>query len=130
MRKIFLASLFSLMGVSGAWAQSPTPASPTDTLRAANKSSAANAGETAKPVQGDDREIDLAVIEIQAVIEKPNVDIISKRAKPEWEETRFIDRSFEAELKQAPKDLMLVDEELDRAQKLEALKKADPPKKE
>ncbi len=128
MRKILLASLFSLGWVALAPAQTPAAATPADTLRAAKPAvNKVNAPE-ANPLDGE-KEIDLEAIEIQAVVEKPNVDIISKRSKPEWEETRFIDRSFEAELKQAPKDLMLVDEELDRAQKLDALKKADPPKK-
>lgn len=119
MRKIFFASLLVMCWAASASAQ--TPAAQPDTLRAAQPG--ANASAT------DDGEIDLEAIEIQAVIEKPNVDIISKRTKPEWEETRFIDRSFDAELKQAPKDLMLVDDELDRTQKLEALKKTDPPPK-
>jgi hypothetical protein len=122
MRKIILTCWFGVLGASWAWAQTPAPAAQTDTVRAVKKAEAAEAAP-------DDQEIDLEAIEIQAVIEKPNVDIISKRSKPEWEETRFIDRSFEAELKQAPKDLMLVDEELDRAQKLDALKKAEPPPK-
>lgn len=122
MRKIFLASLIAIL-----WSAAPltgqTPAQ-NDTLPPAKP----KATEPAQAAEGE--EFDLEAIEIQAVVEKPNVDIIPKRTKPEWEETRFIDRSFENELKQAPKDLMLVDDELDRALKLEALKKADPPPKE
>lgn len=119
MRKILLASLIGMCWVALASAQ--TPAAPTDTARAPQPA--------VHKAAEDDGEIDLEAIEIQAVVEKPNVDIISKRSKPEWEETRFIDRSFDAELKQAPKDLMLVDDELDRTQKLDALKKTDPPPK-
>lgn len=122
MRKIFLASLIAML-----WSAAPltgqTPAQ-NDTLPPAKP----KVTEPAQTAEGE--EFDLEAIEIQAVVEKPNVDIIPKRTTPEWEETRFIDRSFESELKQAPKDLMLVDDELDRALKLEALKKADPPPKE
>ena len=75
-------------------------------------------------------EIDLGTFAIQAVIEKPNVDIIPKRTEPDWEETPELERHFGQELKAVPDDLMLHDEELDRAQKLETLKKADPPKEE
>lgn len=136
MRMKFLTCLFGFAWAAFAWAQTATPPAQTDTLRtpvaetsklntaAPANTPAANAPETHA---GDDFELE--TIEIQAVVEKPNVDIIPKRTKPEWEETRFIDRSFEAELKRAPKDLMLVDEELDRAQKLEALKKVEAKKK-
>jgi hypothetical protein len=79
-------------------------------------------------VAGD--EIDLGTFSIQAVIEKPNVDIIPKRTEPDWEEARFLERSFGQELKEVPDELMLIDEELDRAQKLDTLKKADPPEEE
>lgn len=75
-------------------------------------------------------ELDLGTVSIQAVIEKPNVDIIPKRTEPDWEEMRFLERSFGRELKEVPEELMLIDEELDRAQKLEMLKKAGPPEEE
>ncbi len=125
MRKILLASLVGMCWAATASAQ--TPVAQADTVRAPQPA-VNKAGANVAPAEGDG-EIDLEAIEIQAVVEKPNVDIISKRSKPEWEETRFIDRSFDAELKQAPKDLMLVDDELDRTQKLDALKKTDPPPK-
>jgi hypothetical protein len=69
------------------------------------------------------KEMELETISIEAVIEKPNVDIIPKRAEPDLGEVEFIDRSFESELKAIPKDLLLIDDELDRATKLEGLKK-------
>ncbi|MDZ7289714.1 MAG: hypothetical protein ONB44_24205 [candidate division KSB1 bacterium] len=69
------------------------------------------------------REMELDAIAIEAVIEKPNVDIIPKRLKPELEEMEFIERSFDRELKEVPKDLLLLDDELDRAARLEGLKK-------
>lgn len=131
MRINFLTCALGLAWATLTWAQSAPPA---DTLRAAAlpdagkaNTAAASAANVTEATEGDDFELE--TIEIQAVVEKPNVDIIPKRTKPEWEETRFIDRSFEAELKRAPKDLMIVDEELDRAQKLEALKKVETKKK-
>ena len=74
-------------------------------------------------------EYELEAIAIQAVVEKPNVDIIPRRTKPDFEEVRFTERSFERELKEIPKELLLLDEELERAQKLDELKKNLPPPK-
>jgi hypothetical protein len=85
---------------------------------------------TAKKEETVDEEIDLGTFAIQAVIEKPNVDIIPKRTEPDWEEARILERSFGQELKEVPGELMLIDEELDHAQKLETLKKADPPEED
>ncbi|MGH7491607.1 MAG: hypothetical protein ACREOO_04355 [bacterium] len=87
-------------------------------------------GVAAKKEEAVGEEIDLGTFSIQAVIEKPNVDIIPKRTEPDWEEARFLERSFGHELKEVPDELMLIDEELDRAQRLETLKKADPPEEE
>ncbi len=130
MRKYLFTCLLIFVWAAAARAQAQSPAAPADTTRgkpvAPNQGGAAAATASETP-SGDD--LELETIEIQAVIEKPNVDIIPKRTKPEWEETRFIERSFETELKQAPKGLMLVDDELDRAQKLDTLKKNEPPKK-
>lgn len=131
MRIKYFIGGFGLAWATLTWAQSAAPAVQADTSRATalpdlGKPNTA-AANPAAATEGDDFELE--TIEIQAVVEKPNVDIIPKRTKPEWEETRFIDRSFEAELKRAPKDLMIVDEELDRAQKLDALKKAETKKK-
>lgn len=131
MRIKYFIGVFGLAWATLTWAQSAAPAVQADTSRATvlpdlGKPNTA-AANPAAATEGDDFELE--TIEIQAVVEKPNVDIIPKRTKPEWEETRFIDRSFEAELKRAPKDLMIVDEELDRAQKLDALKKVETKKK-
>src|SRR5262245_7782397 len=101
--------------------RSPLPAAGTP---AGGKSAATKKEETGG------EEIDLGTFAIQAVIEKPNVDIIPKRTEPDWEEARFLERSFGQELKEVPDELMLIDEELDRAQKLETLKKANPPEQE
>ena len=58
---------------------------------------------------------------VEAVIEKPNVAIIPKRVKPDLNEVLFIDRSFERELKEMPRDLLLLDDELDKPKKVEGL---------
>lgn len=126
MRKYVLFCLIGWAWATAASAQVPSQTAPVDTVRAAKP--ALNKPSQEAPVvpePEDNKEIDLEAIEIQAVVEKPNVDIISKRTEPEWEETRFIERSFDAELKRAPKNLMIVDDELDRAQKLETLKKTE-----
>ena len=86
---------------------------PADSLKSSSKSIPVSSGE----------ELELEEIAIQAVIEKPNVDIIPKRVKPTFEEMRFIDRSFSHELKQIPKDLLLLGDELDQPKKVDALKK-------
>ncbi|MFQ5629888.1 MAG: hypothetical protein ACE5I1_14070 [bacterium] len=74
-------------------------------------------------IPGIEEELVLGEISIEAIIEKPNVDIISKRKKPEIEEISFIDRSFEAEIKEVPKDFHLYDKELDEPKKLDKLRK-------
>ena len=140
--KIF-AGLLLLALASAARAQEatrPQPAKP-DSLPVLQKlnqersprpapEAAAGTKSAAKAEASAGEEIDLGTFAIQAVIEKPNVDIIPKRTEPDWEETPELERHFGQELKAVPDDLMLHDEELDRAQKLETLKKADPPKEE
>jgi hypothetical protein len=69
------------------------------------------------------QEMELESISIEAIVEKPNVDIIPKRVEPELEEVEFVERNFDRELKEAPKDLLLLDDDLDRVAKLEGLKK-------
>jgi hypothetical protein len=69
------------------------------------------------------QEMELEAIAIEAIIEKPNVDIIPKRVTPDLEEVEFVERSFDRELKEVPKDLLLLDDDLDRVAKLEGLKK-------
>ena len=68
-------------------------------------------------------EIELGEINIEAIIEKPNVDIFPKRIKADVDEISFIDRTFEQEIKAIPKDLLLYDEDLDSAKKLTKLRK-------
>ncbi len=149
-RKIFLQILFLLLpALAGAQESSQPPATakpdsvpalqklnqdrsprPAAETPAGSKATGLKQAGAEKKEEPDGEEINLGTVAIQAVIEKPNVDIIPKRAEPDWEETRALERSFGQELKEVPDDLMLRDEELDRAQKLETLKKADPPKDE
>jgi hypothetical protein len=91
--------------------KSPQPEQPTP--------AAAAKPDSAKPAA----EMELESISIEAIIEKPNVDIIPKRVEPELEEVEFVERSFDRELKEAPKDLLLLDDDLDRVARLEGLKK-------
>lgn len=77
-------------------------------------------------------EIVLGEINIEAIIEKPNVDIIPKRKRPELEEMSLSERSFAREIREIPKDLHLYDKELDEPKKLDKLTKiltADKKKK-
>ncbi len=67
-------------------------------------------------------EFELGEIIIEAVVEKPNVDIFPKRIKADMEEIAFIDRTFEHEIKEIPKNLLLYDEELDSAKRLTRLR--------
>lgn len=93
-------------------AKAPMPAKPAEAARPAKPDSA---------VAEDDMELE--AIAIEAIIEKPNVDIIPKRVTPDLEEVEFVERSFDRELKEVPKDLLLLDDDLDRVAKLEGLKK-------
>lgn len=69
-----------------------------------------------------EEEIELAEINIEAVIEKPSVSIIPKRVAAELTEMEFIDRSFEKELKKAPNKPLIIDDRLFVPQKIENLK--------
>jgi|GEM_PF-4123404 len=72
---------------------------------------------------GNEEEIELSEITIEAVIEKPRVAILPKRIAPELGEMEVVNRSFERELKQAPDKPMIMDNRLLVPQKIEDLKK-------
>jgi len=91
---------------------------PPDTVRAKPDAAPAKLDTAKAPV-----EMELESISIEAIIEKPNVDIIPKRVEPELEEVEFVERSFERELKEVPKDMLLLEDDLDRVAKLEGIKK-------
>jgi len=98
----------------------PKPAAPDTTTAKTNATPALSTKpDTAKAGE----EMELESISIEAIIEKPNVDIIPKRLEPELEEVEFVERSFDRELKEAPKDMLLLDDDLDRVSKLEGIKK-------
>ncbi|MGH7451579.1 MAG: hypothetical protein ACRENG_09565, partial [bacterium] len=83
----------------------------------------AEAARSVKPdTSGTEEDMELEAIAIEAIIEKPNVDIIPKRVTPDLEEVEFVERSFDRELKEVPKDLLLLDDDLDRVAKLEGMK--------
>jgi hypothetical protein len=78
---------------------------------------------TKQGIPGFGEDLVLGEIAIEAIIEKPNVDIIPRRKKPEIDELIFIDRSFEKEIKAVPKEFHLYDKELDEPKKLDRLRK-------
>ena len=107
-------------GLAQTAANKPKPAAPdTATAKKNVKPAPAAKPDTAKA----NEEMELESISIEAIIEKPNVDIIPKRLEPELEEVEFVERSFERELKEVPKDMLLLDDDLDRVAKLEGIKK-------
>jgi hypothetical protein len=120
MKRTFM--LFCVLSFFPALAAAQTAASETkaDTLKSKSPASLLRA---AKPDSAAVQETELEAIAIEAVIEKPNVDIIPKRIEPELEEVEFVERSFDRELKEVPKDLLLLDDDLDRAAKLDGIKK-------
>ncbi|MCG3119116.1 MAG: hypothetical protein ALAOOOJD_01447 [bacterium] len=126
MKKYLIVFAVACLGPASGWAQSPPaklqPAAK-DTLKSVASKKDLNAERTAKPDSARPAaEMELESISIEAIIEKPNVDIIPKRLAPELEEVEFVARSFDRELKEVPKDLLLLDDDLDRVAKLEGLK--------
>lgn len=126
MKKIFFIFAAACLGSATGWAQAPAakpqPAAK-DTLKSATSKKAVQAERAAKPDSAKlAAEMELESISIEAIIEKPNVNIIPKRLEPELEEVEFVARSFDRELKEVPKDLLLLDDDLDRVAKLEGLK--------
>jgi len=87
-----------------------------DSARVANKNLQVSKNNRRSAVT---KEFDLGIIRIEAIIEKPNVDIIPKRMQPRNEETVFLHRSFAKEIQEVPDELLLHDDELDEAKKLQ-----------
>jgi hypothetical protein len=100
-----------------------------DTVKTQTPVKPAAVSRPAKPDSAAEEEMELEAIAIEAIIEKPNVDIIPKRVVPELEEVEFVERSFDRELKEVPKDLLLLDDDLDRVVRLEGLRKLVEKKK-
>ena len=123
MKTMILAVMVCLPAV-GLAQTPPSPAQPDTVLAPQNPAPAPS--DTAKAPT----EMELESISIEAIIEKPNVDIIPKRMEPELEEVEFVERSFERELKEVPKDMLLLEDDLDRVAKLEGIKKMLEKKKQ
>lgn len=114
----WLIALFVLLGLAPVYAQGRDQASPGDSIRAVNADLHVDRMTRRSPVT---KEFDLGVIRIEAIIEKPNVDIIPKRMQPRNEDAAFLHRSFEKEIKEIPDELLLSDDELDAAKKLQGM---------
>ncbi len=71
----------------------------------------------------DFQEYILQTIRIEAVIEKPTVTLIPKRAETDVGEVPFRARSFDKELKTKPKALSDYGEELENAKRIQKIKK-------
>ncbi len=111
------------LGLAQTASDKPKPATP-DTTKATKNAKPDTATPTAKSDTAKaNEEMELESISIEAIIEKPNVDIIPKRLEPELEEVEFVERRFDRELKEAPKDMLLLDDDLDRVARLEGIKK-------
>ncbi len=120
---VFTVLLF-LPALALAQAEPANPSAAADTIKAKAPVKPAAVSRPAKPDSAAaEDDLELEAIAIEAIIEKPNVDIIPKRVAPELEEVEFVERSFDRELKAVPKDLLLRDDDLDRVAKLEGLKK-------
>ncbi len=65
----------------------------------------------------------LQTIRIEAVIEKPTVTLIPKRAETDVGQVPFRARSFDRELKTKPKALSNYGEELENAKRIQKIKK-------
>lgn len=134
MQTFFLIVL--MIAVKTAWAQEVQPAKPDSAQRKpAGLQQQAAADTVRKPPatageKTDAKEVELDEIAIEAVIEKPNVDIIPKRIKPDFEEMREFERSFARELKSVSKDLLLQDDTIEQPQKVDGLKKIPAKKKD
>lgn len=117
-----LACCWPLAGLAQSAPDQPKPAAP-DTMKAKmmqpDQTARAARPDSSKPAQ----ETELEAIAIEAIIEKPNVNIIPRRLEPELEEVEFVERSFDRELKEVPRDLLLLEDDLDRVARLEGLKK-------
>lgn len=118
LRFVLICALGVMVLSASAFTQTKKPARPGATAQATRTASPGDATKA-----NAQQEQELKVIEIKAVVEKPGVAILPKRAEPEFGEIEFVDRSFDHELKQGPARPMFIDSELESAQKLEKLKK-------
>jgi hypothetical protein len=140
MKRIILSIMSITVALSASAQESQAPPQPAaqDSLQASPaiaRPQAAEADSIKKrpgmaKEKSEPKELELEAIAIEAVVEKPNVDIIPKRAKPDFQEVGDLDRSFARELKAVSKELLLGDEDIDQPQKVEGLKKIPAKKKD
>ena len=112
---IFLVAIiaFTFFGLSQSWAQG----SPQDSSgRGQSSSNRARSQQTPE-------EITLETIHIEAVIEMPRVAIIPRRLKTDMGTYEFGFRSFDKELREKPKVLSSILQELESAKRMKMLKK-------
>lgn len=131
-RSIFLMLLLAGVG-SAQEAQTATPDSlqrNSGLVRQQAPADTAKKLPAAVKEKSDLNELELEAIAIEAVIEKPNVDIIPKRVKPDFGEMRELERSFARELKSVSKGILLHDDTIDQPQKVDGLKKIPAKKKD
>lgn len=129
-------SMVLIVGMGSASAQEAQPVMPDSISKKNSLARQQTPADTVKrsPVavkeKSDPNELELEVISIEAVVEKPNVDIIPKRIKPDFGEMRELERSFARELKSVSKGILLHDDTIDQPQKVDGLKKIPAKKKD
>lgn len=129
-------SMLLLVGMESVAAQEAQPAMPDSVLKSSGLARQQASADTAKKLPAavkekiDPNELELEAIAIEAVVEKPNVDIIPKRVKPDFGEMRDLERSFARELKSVSKGILLHDDTIDQPQKVDGLKKIPAKKKD
>ncbi len=82
----------------------------------AQDSSAVNTDNRAEEQVTARDEIVFDEIQIEGVIDKPNVSILPTRTKPEFDKLEFVGRSFDSEIKALPPHDFLFDIEFDAGQ--------------
>lgn len=129
-------SMLLLVGMKPVAAQEAQQAMPDSVAKSSGLVRQQAPADTAKKLpaavkeKSDPNELELEAIAIEAVIEKPNVDIIPKRVKPDFGEMRDLERSFARELKSVSKGILLHDDTIDQPQKVDGLKKIPAKKKD
>ena len=114
----FLLLVLPLVATLAAQTNKPAPAADSAAVRTEVKTDTTAAAQ--KPVY---KEYILQTIRIEAVIEKPTVTLIPKRAETDVGEVPFRVRSFNKELKTKPKALSDYGKELESAKRIQKIKK-------
>lgn len=117
--KIFPFMIVLLMFATLA-AQADKPAATADSVAVQTKAKTDTTAAAKKPAY---QEYILQTIRIEAVIEKPTVTLIPKRAETDVGQVPFRARSFDKELKTKPKALSDYGKELENAKRIQKIKK-------